>query len=332
MTTDTVQATVPTKNLSNWVKSGRAVTATSASDVARQAGLDWSVSLHDLSASYAIPGTEQSRVLEVRNKLAVVKTTPFGDADVIGVVGKRYQIFQNGEVFSALDSLIDSGEARYAAAGEYDFGAKVWMLLQLPNEINIADDPHAAFILAKTSHDGSSSVVIKPILERLFCRNQINKIYRNKNQFTYTLKHTSNNKLDVADIRNILQLSYQNIEAYTNIGNQLISKEVSREMAVDYFKRVFPLPSKIENAPLSLLSIGEKQQLTRANAARHKAMEIYTASPTQENIRGTAFGLWQSVIEYADHGKQDKGTKTGVRAMSGGSDNLKLRALEILTA
>ncbi len=36
-----------------------------------------------------------------------------------------------------LESLIDSGDARYAAAGEYDAGAKVWMLLQLPNEMEI---------------------------------------------------------------------------------------------------------------------------------------------------------------------------------------------------
>jgi hypothetical protein len=65
--------------------------------------------------------------------------------------------------------------------------------------------------------------------------------------------------------------------------------------------------------------------------ARHIASQIYFNSETQENIRGTEFGLWQSIIEYADHGKQDKGTKTGIRAMSGGSDALKIRALELLT-
>lgn len=331
MTTETVNGTVPAKNLSNWVKSGTAVTATSASDVARQAGLDWSVSLHNMTASYSIPGTEQSVPLEVNNKLAVVKTTPFGDTKVIGVVGKRYQIFQNNEIFSALDSLIDSGEARYAAAGEYDNGAKVWMLLQLPTEVSVAGDPHAAFILAKTSHDGSSSVVIKPIIERLYCRNQINKIYRNNNKFTYTLKHTLNSQLKTADISNIINLSYDNISAYTDMANSLMQREVDREHAINYFKKVFPLPSKIENTPISLLSTGEKNQLTRAQSARHLAMYIYQASPTQQNIHGTQFGLWQSVVEYADHGRKDKGTTSGVRAMSGNSDNLKLRALELLT-
>ena len=324
-------AAVPNKNLSNWLKSGRAVTATSASDVARQAGLDWSVSLHPMTASYKIPGTEQPVSVPVRNKQAVIKTTAFGDVDNIGVVGSRYQIFQNGEIFSALDTLIDSGEARYAAAGEYDHGAKVWMLLQLPNEINVANDPHAAFILAKTSHDGSSSVIIKPIIERLYCSNQINKLFRNTNKFTYSLKHTSGSKLDVEQIRHIMGLTYDNIQVYSDIANHLLSKEVGRENALNYFKKVFPLPSTIEDKPLALLSTGEKTQLTRANTARHIAMNIYSTSETQENIRGTEFGLWQAVVEYADHGKQDKGTTSGIRAMSGGSDNLKLRALELLT-
>ena len=327
----TTATAVPIKNLSNWVKSGTAVTVTSASDVARQAGLDWSVSLHNMTASYQIPGTEQNTPLPVNNKLAVVKTTPFGDTTVIGVVGKRYQTFQNAEVFSALDSLIDSGEARYAAAGEYDGGAKVWMLLQLPTEVTVANDPHAAFILARTSHDGSSSVIIKPIIERLYCSNQINKIYRNSNAYTYTLKHTTNSRLNVNDINNILNLSYVNINQYITLGNKLINKQVAREHALAYFKKVFPLPSTIEDKPLALLSTGEKNQLTRAVTARSAALDIYENSPTQENIRGTEFGLWQSIIEYADHGKKDRLTKLGIRAMSGASDSIKIRALELLT-
>jgi phage/plasmid-like protein (TIGR03299 family) len=331
VSTDTIAPAIPYKNRANWLKSGTGVTATSASDVARQAGLDWSVSLHPMTASYLIPGSEQSISVPVVNRQAVIKTTPFGDVTNIGVVGNRYQVFQNGEIFSALDTLIDSGEARYAAAGEYDQGAKVWMLLELPQQISVANDPHAAFILARTSHDGSSSVIIKPIIERLWCHNQINKIFRVNNKFTYTLKHTANSKLQVSEISHILKLSYQNIEAYSDIANHLLQQEVDREHAVNYFKKVFPLPSTIEGKPASLLSVGEKNQLTRANTARHTAMHIYSASETQENIRGTQFGLWQAVVEYADHWKSDKGTTTGVRAMSGGSDNLKLRALELLT-
>lgn len=324
---------VAPKNMSAWIKSGVAVTATSASDVSRQAGLDWTVSLHDVTTTYQIPGQGQPVHIPVNNKQAVVKTTPTGEVIPLGIVGTKYKPFQNAEVFSVLDTLIDSGDAKYAAAGEYDAGAKVWMLLQLPNEMEIKGDPHAAFLLAKTTHDGSGSVLIRPIIERLFCSNQINKIFRaTDKRHTYTLRHTSNARLDVNDVRAILDITYTSIQDYTNLATTLIEREATRAQAVDYFKKVFPLPSKIENTPYHLLSQGEKKQFTNAVIARNKSLDIYANSPTQENIRNTQFGLWQSVVEYADHGKPNKAKSLGIRTMSGASDNIKLRALELLTA
>jgi phage/plasmid-like protein (TIGR03299 family) len=325
----TITADVPAKNQSNWLRAGTAVTATSASEVASQAGLDWSVSLHHIEANYTIPGDYPLTVnrIPIDNKKAVIKTTPFGEVTPLGVVGGRYQIFQNAEVFSALDSLVEDDSARYAAAGEYDGGAKVWMLLELPVRIQVADDPHAGFILAKTSHDGSSSVVIKPIIERLWCKNQINKIYRTKNDFTYTLKHTSGSVLDPNEIATILHLSASKFDAYSNIANNLIGKKTTRAQAVDYFKKIFPLPTAIENTHESLLTVGEKRARSRARAARAMALNIYENSETTDNIRGTEFALWQSVIEYADHGNKKN---AAVRAISGASDGLKTRALELL--
>ena len=139
---------------SAWHKAGVAVEATSASEVASQAGLDWSVSLHDITANYTVPSETGTRVkdyIPIENKKAVIKTTPMGETSAIGVVGNRYKVFQNAEIFGALDNLIDSSGLRYAAAGEYDGGAKVWMLMETPMEMTIADDPHSAFLLARTS-------------------------------------------------------------------------------------------------------------------------------------------------------------------------------------
>ena len=142
MTSDTI---IGTARKAAWHKAGVAVEATSASEVASQAGLDWSVSLHDIEANYVVPGSDTVNRISVENKKAVIKTTPFGETSAIGVVGNRYKVFQNAEIFGALDNLIDSGGMRYAAAGEYDGGGKVWMLMETPMEMTIANDPHAAF-------------------------------------------------------------------------------------------------------------------------------------------------------------------------------------------
>jgi phage/plasmid-like protein (TIGR03299 family) len=307
------------KNRSAWLKAGVAVEATSAAQVAQQAGLDWTVSLSNMH-------TEE--FMHVPKKQAVVKKHD-GKQSVIGVVGSKYKVFQNSEVFGSLDGLIDSGEARYAAAGEYDDGAKVWMLMSLPREMEIKGDPHAAFLLAKTSHDGSSSVVVRPIIERLFCANQINRIFRAKNKaHTYTLRHTSNAVLSVSDMRNLLDLTYSSIDMYSDLANHLIQRETDISRATAYFKKVWALPTKIEQSPMHLLSKGEKNAKSRALNARQKAFAIYSDSPTQENIRDTEFGLWQAVVEYADHYSQKDAS---ISILAGRNDGIKLRALELLS-
>ena len=251
-----------------------------------------------------------------------------GETSAIGVVGNRYKVFQNAEIFGALDNLIDSSGMRYAAAGEYDGGGKVWMLMETPMEMTIANDPHAAFLLAKTSHDGSSSVIIRPIIERLFCMNQINKIYRGKNKYTYQLSHTTNAQLSISEISNIIQLSYDMANDYTALADMLLAKEASHEHAKNYFKRVFALPPKVEGVPYDMLSLGEKKQQSRATQARNIAFDIYANSPTQENIRDTEFGMWHAVVEWADYNA--KGKNLALRAISGTSDNIKTKALELL--
>jgi len=330
MTTTTDTVVYGKTRAAAWNKAGVAVEATSASEVASQAGLDWTVSLHDIEANYQIPGSDTVNRIPVTDKKAVIKTTPFGETTAIGVVGNRYKVFQNAEIFGALDNLIDSNGIRYAAAGEYDGGAKVWMLMETPLEMTIANDPHAAFLLARTSHDGSSSVIIKPIIERLFCMNQINKIYKRNNKYTYQLNHTTNAQLSVSEISHIIQLSYDMANDYTELASSLLNKQASHEHAKNYFKKVFPLPTKIEEAPYHLLSTGEKKQFTNAINARTKAFDIYSASPTQENIRNTEFGMWHAVIEWADYNA--KGKNLAVSTMAGRNDGIKTRALELLVS
>jgi len=324
-----------TTNKSAWVKAGVAVNATSAAYAAEQAGLNWTVKLTDIQSYVTNQVSDYETVTDyypITNRKAVLR---LGDENkVIGVVGHKYKVVQNMEVFSALDTLVDSGDARYAAAGEYNGGASVWMVLEIPKGIEVANDPHAAFLLVRTSHDGSASVAIKPIIERLFCSNQINGLISNKryNSYTYRMKHTSNSKLSVNDIRNIIKLTYDAVDEYQLTADALLGIEKSHKQARDFFEKVWTLPAEVANSPYHLLNQGQKRQHTIATTARERAYDIYTESPTQENIRGTAFGLWQAVIEYADHFAGTNDNRRAVNALSGGSDKVKTKALALLTA
>jgi hypothetical protein len=92
--------------------------------------------------------------------------------------------------------------ATYAAAGEYDGGAKVWMLLELPNQISVSrltQTLHLSWLepatMAAVQSSSSQSLngygaTIKSIRYSV-----------TGNQFTYTLKHTASSKLQVSEIK-----------------------------------------------------------------------------------------------------------------------------------
>lgn len=326
-------------NTSSWTRGGTAVNAGSASEAARQAGLDWTVSLSDMQATYRQPiGVNDifTHRIQVPRKQAVLKFLPGNSVpeSVIGVVGDKYKVVQNMEVFNALDSLVDSGEARYTAAGEYNNGANIWMIMELPQGVQVANDPHAAFLLVQSSHDGSGAVRIRPIIERIFCANQINKLITRgrKNDYTYTMKHTTNAVLSVQDIRAITQLTYQSIAEYEETASHLLKRKADTQRAREVFRKVWPLPTTVESKPYDMLTQGERRQQTLAYAARDKAMAIYQDSPTQENIKGTDFGIWQAVVEYADHHASGGSERLAVATLSGRNDAIKNKALDLVLA
>lgn len=329
--------TTATKNKSAWVRGGTAVEATSARDAAIQAGLNWTVRTAPLVAEatplYIDPnGVTPATYIDVPKKQAIIRED---NSTVIGVVGTKYKMVQNMDVFNALDTLVDSGDARYTAAGEFNGGSNIWMLLELPQGINVANDPHAAFLLVKTSHDGSSSVVIKPIIERLFCANQVNGLISNTrrkyNEYTYRMTHTTNQELSISDIRNITNLTYTAIQDYEFVANGLLGRKMTREQAVNFFKAVWPLPTIVEDKPYDLLTRGERKQQTIAKDARASAWAIYSESETQENIRGTAFGAWHAVVEHADHYATGGASRLAAATLSGRNDKVKTKALSLLT-
>ena len=317
---------------------GKYVTANSAQGAASQAGLDWTVSLNPISANYVIPsedGGQHSLNLPIEDKWATVKTTPDGKPSVLGVVGSRYGVVQNDEMFSALDTLVDSGEARYAAAGELNGGSQVYMVMELPKEVKIANDPHAAYLLARTSHDGSTALQITSVVERLFCTNQINSSFMKgkKGAGTYSLRHTTNAKVDAEAVRRMVQVVYSDIEWYEGIAKSLMDVKMDDKEVKNFFDSVWTLDAKILNSPYDMLSQGEKRAKTIATTARSTDMDIYQGmTHTQNNIKGNAFGAFHAVVEWADWFSSKDETIRAERTLLGSSDEVKSRALQLLGA
>lgn len=297
---------------------------TSARSVMQQVGLDWKVTLSDVLVD------TDFGLIEVPDKFATVRNNKDGTRSALSVVGSRYNIFQNEEIFSSLDFLVDSGEARYASAGELDGGKIVWMVMELPDSVKIAGDEHAGYLLARTSHDGSTAFQIAPIISRLSCTNQMNAAFASagKHGGLYSLKHTQNNSVNVEDIRKIIKVVYEDFTFYEDMAHEFMNQTMNNMEFVNFVRKVYPMPSKIEFSPDDVLSPAEKRTRAAIQRNRSNAWLVWEGD-TQANLKYTKFGALHAVVEVADHYSRSY-EKASSKILLSKDGKMKSRAIELL--
>jgi phage/plasmid-like protein (TIGR03299 family) len=295
-----------------------------AHDLMKQAKLDWGVTLEDIYI-------QSDDGVQVPDRYATVKWLE-GEAYPLAVVGSRYKVMQNSEIFSCLDDIVNNSDARYGAAGELKGGNVVWATIELPANITVGDDPHNAYVIARTSHDGSTPFQMTPVINRLNCTNQINAAMMSGKSrgIYYRVKHSPNSSINVNDIRHAFKIMNEDVHKYATVSSYLRSIEFSNEEFKNFIKRVYPLPSKIEFSPYEMLSAGERTSKTRTDQNRASAWNIWIGeTDTQHNIKNTKFAAFQSIVEATDHFSKNY-TKQAGKMILGTDIPIKSRALQLL--
>lgn len=295
-----------------------------AHDLMVQAGLDWKVTLENVFINPTDP-------LEVPDRYATVKWTN-ATVEPLAVVGSRYKVLQNSEIFSCLDDIVQNSDARYGAAGELKSGNVVWATIELPANVTVGDDPHNAYVIARTSHDGSLPFQMTPVVNRIGCTNQINAAMMSgkKKGIYYRVKHSPNSSINADDIRKAFRIMNEDIQKYATVSSYLRSIEFSNEEFKNFIKRVYALPSKIEFSPYEMLSAGERTSKTRVERNRLNAWNVWIGeTDTQHNIKNTKFGAFQAIVEATDHFSKDYSKQAG-KMILGTDIAVKSRALQLL--
>ena len=295
-----------------------------AHDLMKQAKLDWGVSLENIYI-------QSDDGVQVPDRYATVKWLE-GEAYPLAVVGSRYKVMQNSEIFSCLDDIVSNSDARYGAAGELKGGNVVWATIELPSNISVGDDPHNAYVIARTSHDGSTPFQMTPVINRLECTNQINAAMMSgaKKGIYYRVKHSPNSSINVNEIKEAFKIMNEDVQKYATVSSYLRSIEFSNEEFKNFIKRVYPLPSKIEFSPYEMLSAGERTSKTRTDRSRASAWNVWIGeTDTQHNIKNTKFAAFQSIVEATDHFSKDYSKQAG-KMILGTDIPIKSRALQLL--
>ena len=207
---------------------------------------NWNVRLEDLEIPSSLVSDKQYQY--------VVRTNPTTNTqtDVLGVVGERYHVLQNEDLFSFGDNILDGG-GRWETAGSLKGGRVVFGSLALERETvldpNGVADVVKTYLLINTSHDGSIAIQASITPVRVVCANTLNvALNRTKKKDgvkqSFKIRHTqtANGKVQIA--RQTLGLANAYMDEFDKMAHAMIAKEISAQDFNNIILAAYPKPEK----------------------------------------------------------------------------------------
>ncbi len=295
-----------------------------SAEALKLAGLDWNTTLEPLT----LPDG-QGGMIEIPNAFATIRDDlPRTDTRrVLGTVTSRYEPISNVEAFSIVDEFAGEGGARYETAGSLRNGRIAWMMAAMPNTTTVVDDTLKQYLLLSTSHDGTRSVQINFTPVRVVCWNTLS-LAVNTAQRSAFIRHTKNKSDQIVEAKRILGLAGEYFENHGQTMTRLAKSSIDDRFAAAFVMTMFPDPEP-----------GQRWSL--ADKKRSRVLQLYKgeqAGADQQATKGTAYGLYNALAEYADHEKTVMAmggrTRSDARmdsVMFGSSATLKQQAAGLLT-
>lgn len=256
----------------------------------------------------------------------VVRDNPFDNGtDVLAVVGDRYKVVQNEELFSFGDGILDGG-ATWESAGSIKNGRVVFGSLVVPREFVLdpegANDKTTTYLLVHTSHDGSTAVQANITPVRVVCQNTLNMALRGSKQ-SFKIRHTATVNGRIDEARRVLGLTFDHMDKFEEMAKQLFETEITNDMFTKLVKDLYPEPE----------DGSAKVAETRWNEKYDLLQHLYLEGPTNQNITGTAWGALNALTERIDYYRQGrKGGEAIIAAASGFDPVVNAEKARVLSA
>jgi phage/plasmid-like protein (TIGR03299 family) len=293
---------------SPWHKLGFELASPATSKEALEAsGLDFTVVKKPLKDILKV-----DHGADVTNRWATLRTDT---GDVLGIVGENYEPIQNRDAFGFFDRLVGDGEAIYETAGALGKGERIWILAKLPGYIKVRDkDIVSKYLLLSNSHDGSSLVQMKLTPIRVVCNNTLTAALKGAGEIN--IRHTLNAGEDAAQALSLLGLSNALYEELEAIFNRMALTKITDAQLLDYVKALIP-------------DIEENEGNAGSEGIRNELLGLYQNGQGAGLSRGTLWGAFNCVTEYADHALETIPSNRMESIWSGRGDQLNRKAFQL---
>lgn len=259
-------------------------------------------------------------------KYLTYRNHPKKGLTALGVVGSRYTPIQNLEAFEFLNHIADETGAVFETAGSLGNGERVFMTMKFPDSMMLGGvDLIDNYIMAVNSHDGTSAFTVAVTPIRAVCTNTV-RLALAQAKSKISLKHTSGATQKVQQARETLGIVFKYQEAFEQEIEAMLSMKVSDAQYKKFVETLVPEPKQKDASERQRNSVEKK---------RGELMALWKA-PTQQNVAGTAWAAYNSVVEWADwvkpvRSKEDNDNLRSERMLFGGAEKLKAKAQLLLT-
>jgi phage/plasmid-like protein (TIGR03299 family) len=299
--------------------------ALTADEALRIAQLDWTVSKSSQNVQVPVLTANGITVLDVADRYATYRDHPKLGMQALGIVGKQYQVVQNSEAFEFLNHVADESGAVFETAGSMNGGRQVFMSMKMPEGVVLADgqDTVDMYIMATNSHDGSKAFTAAVTPIRPVCANTVRLALKSARSSWY-IRHTQNVQGRIQQAREALGLAFSYREAFQAEVDSL-AVQAFTDAEFDAF--------------IESLVVDKRNKTDRQRNNEQQVMAEMRGlwnAPTQDGIRYTKWGAFNTVVEWIDWAKPvkakggDEGIVRAERIMSGALDGFKDRAYSLL--
>ena len=295
-----------------------------SAEAIRYAGLDYEVSKEDIyTTSYNADGQRMDTTKRIRTHFATMRTDT---GDVLGVVGKDYQIVQNRDAFSFFDSIVSGDGIQYETAGALGRGERIFITAKLPNYITVGrEDLIEQYLFLTTSHDGYGSITAAFTPVRIVCANTLHAALRSHSN-AIKIRHTTGAKERLDQAHRVMGISNKLSVELDTIFNHWATVRIT-DPEVRKLIQLAMVPNK---EVLQNLNTGKDDDLSTCFKNMVDTVYEYAMSnPTQlqETTAGTVFGAYNAVTGYFQNIRTYKDQEAKVKSLFfGGTAQLRTQA------
>jgi len=258
--------------------------------------------------------------IEVPGYYATMRT----DTDqVLGVVGKDYQVVQNADAFAFFDSIVGGDGIQYETAGALGNGERIFITAKLPAYIKVgSEDLIEQYLFLTTSHDGFGSITAAFTPVRIVCNNTLNAAMRNHTN-SIKIRHTANAKERLEQAHKVMGISNRLSAQLEEIFNSWTKVKITDPE----LHRLIQLAMVPNKEVLDNIQHGKWDELSTCfNNMCNSVYEYAMSSPSQqlETSKGTLFGAYNAVTGYFQNVRSYKDEETKLKSLLfGGTAQMK---------